>query len=406
MYRARSLEASLKLISQFSPVVVLTGPRQVGKTTVLQHTEQEGRQYVSLDSLANRHLAQNDPELFLQRYPAPVLIDEIQYAPELFPYIKAIVDRDRKAGMYWLTGSQQYHLMQHVTESLAGRVGILQLQGFSQAEKNNQPQLPAFLPTPSLLEERAKAQPVQSLHQLYHTIWKGSYPQMEGSDDAFWEIFYDSYLQTYIQRDVRELSSVGNLLDFMKFMQVLAARTAEELNFTTISKIVGVSVPTIKSWVSILEASGVIYLLQPFSSNLSKRLTKTPKVYFLDTGLVSYLCAWKSAEVLELGAMSGEILETYVVSEILKSYWHQGKNPRVSFYRDKDGREIDLLIEENGKFYPIEIKKKSNPSIADIKAFTRLASLKLSLGEGAVICLASTHLPIKEGVTAVPAWYL
>lgn len=406
MYRSRSLEASLKLISQFSPVVVLTGPRQVGKTTVLQHTEQESRTYVSLDCLENRHLAQNDPELFLQRYPAPVLIDEIQYAPELFPYIKAIVDRDRQAGMYWLTGSPQFRLLQHLSENLAGRVGVLHLQGFSQAEKNNQPQLPAFLPTKSLLDERSGAQPVQDLHQLYHTIWKGSYPQLVGSDDAFWEIFYDSYLQSYIQRNVRDLRAVGNLLDFMKFMQVLAARTAEVLNYTTISKIVGVSVPTIKSWVSILEASGVIYLLQPFSSNLSKRLTKTPKVYFLDTGLVSYLCAWKSAEVLELGAMSGEILETYVISEILKSYWHQGKNPRVCFYRDKDGREIDLLIEENGKFYPIEIKRKSNPAQGDVKSFAYLKSLKMELGEGAVVCLVTTHLPINEQVMAVPVWYL
>ncbi|MFI3244430.1 MAG: ATP-binding protein [Akkermansia sp.] len=362
--------------------------------------------FLSLDCLENRHLAQNDPELFLQRYPAPVLIDEIQYAPELFPYIKAIVDRDRQAGMYWLTGSPQFRLLQHLSENLAGRVGVLHLQGFSQAEKNNQPQLPAFLPTKSLLDERSGAQPVQDLHQLYHTIWKGSYPQLVGSDDAFWEIFYDSYLQSYIQRNVRDLRAVGNLLDFMKFMQVLAARTAEVLNYTTISKIVGVSVPTIKSWVSILEASGVIYLLQPFSSNLSKRLTKTPKVYFLDTGLVSYLCAWKSAEVLELGAMSGEILETYVISEILKSYWHQGKNPRVCFYRDKDGREIDLLIEENGKFYPIEIKRKSNPAQGDVKSFAYLKSLKMELGEGAVVCLVTTHLPINEQVMAVPVWYL
>ncbi len=404
MYRTRSLEKRVEMVSQFSPVAVLTGPRQVGKTTVLQHSDGEGRRYVSLDNLELRRLAKEDPALFLQRFPAPVLIDEIQYAPELFPYIKEIVDRDRKAGMYWLTGSQQYHLMKHVGESLAGRIAILQLQGFSQCEKNGQAGLPPFLPTADCIEARAAALPSNDLSGIYHMIWKGSYPQLVGADDEMWEVFYDSYLQTYIQRDVRDLTAVGNLLDFAKFMQVLASRTAEELNYTTISRQLGVSVPTVKSWVSILEASGVIYLLQPYSNNLGKRLTKTPKLYFMDTGLVSYLCAWKRPEVLEAGAMSGEIFETYVVSEILKSYWHQGKQPRVSFYRDKDGREIDLLIEEDGLLYPIEIKKKSNPSSADIKAFSCLEEMKIKLGAGAVICLAQTHLPIRDGVTSVPAW--
>jgi len=403
MYIQRTLEQSIRQLAQFYPVLLITGPRQVGKTTVLKNCDKENRTYVSLDTLENRELAKRDPALFLQRFPAPVLIDEIQYAPELFPYIKAIVDEKGESGMFWLTGSQQFHLMKNVSESLAGRVGILRLQGFSQAEKNRTPCSAAFLPTAEYLAQRTA---VTDLKSIYYNIWKGSYPKLFSADDTLWEIYYESYLQTYIERDIKELSSVNNELDFLKFMRTLAARTGQLLNYADIAADVGVSQPTIKSWLSVLVASGLVYTLQPYSNNITNRIVKTPKVYFMDTGLACYLTGWKTPETLEIGAMNGAFFETYVVSEIIKSYWHNGKNPNIYFYRDKDKKEIDVILEENGFLYPLEIKKKSNPTLDDVKAFGLLKKFNMKVGMGGVICMAPTHLPLTENINIIPVGYI
>lgn len=406
MYIKRTIEKSIERANKFFPVVLVTGPRQVGKTTVLQNCETQPRTYVSLDTLENRELAKNDPTLFLQRYPAPVLIDEIQYAPELFPYIKASVDKEKKSGMYWLTGSQQFHLMKNVSESLAGRVGILQLEGLSQDEKNGHPDVPPFLPTEEYIKTKVHSAAETDLLKIYELIWKGSYPKLYPADSDYWAVFYESYMQTYIERDIKALSAVGNELDFVKFMRALAARTGEMLNYSELAKDIGVSQPTIKSWLSILQASGLIYILRPYYNNVSKRFIKTPKVYFMDTGLACYLTGWKTPEVLESGAMSGNMFETYVVSEIIKSYWHNGKQPDIYYYRDKDKREIDVLLHENGTLYPVEIKKKSNPDKGDIKAFNVIEDLKQKRGSGAVVCMAPTHLPLTDDVNIIPVGYL
>lgn len=407
MYLTRTLEKSIQKVSDFFPVLLVTGPRQVGKTTILQACGSERRNYISLDTLENRSLAQNDPALFLQRFKAPLLIDEIQYAPQLFPYIKAAVDEKKQSGMYWLTGSQQFHLMKNVSESLAGRVGILHLEGFSQAERDGQPERRLFLPTPKAIEARAAFAPKTDIEAVFHQIWKGSYPRMHEADDDMWQFFYDAYVQTYIERDIRDLGSVGNELDFLKFMKVLAARTGQLLNYSDIARDVGISAPTVKAWVSMLQTSGLIFILQPYHNNINSRVIKTPKVYFMDTGLVCYLTGWNAPQTLENCAMSGELLETYVISEIVKSWWHNGRQPNIYYYRDKDRREIDVILEENGVLYPIEVKKKSNPNAGDIKAFDAIETvLKQKRGHGAVLCMARTHLPITAEVDAVPISYI
>jgi predicted AAA+ superfamily ATPase len=405
-YLKRTIEDSIAKASRFFPVVMLTGPRQVGKTTVFKNCEgsnERKRAYVSLDTLENRELAFNDPALFLQRFTPPVLIDEIQYAPGLLSYIKAIVDeRPEDSGLFWLTGSQQFQLMKGVSESLAGRVGILRLQGFSQGEKLGRPQSKPFLPTQNWPDD---SRPL-SLEQTYGLIWKGSFPRLYQADTDNWQMFYDAYVQTYIERDIKSLSAVSSELNFLKFIKAVAARTGQLVNYADLAGDVDISQPTAKGWLSLLVTSGLVYLLQPYSRNVTKRLVKTPKLYFMDTGLACYLTGWKTPEVLEAGAMSGAMFETYVVSEIIKTYWHNGEEPNLYFYRDSDGKEVDLLIEDSGTLYPVEIKKKSNPARSDITAFSALEALKTPIGPGAVICQAKTHLPVTETVTSIPAGYL
>jgi predicted AAA+ superfamily ATPase len=398
MYVNRTIENVVKQASDFFPVVLITGPRQVGKTTVFKNCEKKNREYVSLDSLQNREFAQKDPQGFLQRYKAPVLIDEIQYAPELFPYIKIIVDEQKKKGMYWITGSQQFTLMQNVTESLAGRVGILKLQGFSQSEKMHKPGTPYFIPTLERIKLKAKTKS----ENIFHTIWKGSFPALVEASDNKWNIFYDSYMQTYIERDVKQILKVTDELLFVNFMKALAARTAQPINYANIANEVGISEPTVKSWLSILQTSGLVYLLQPYFNNLTQRIIKTPRVYFMDTGLACHLTKWSTPETLEDGAFSGAILETYVVSEIIKSYWHNGVEPAIYFYRDKDGKEVDVILEENGILYPLEVKKKSNPNMGDIKNFNILSKFGKKIGNGGVLCLVPTYLPMDDNNYMIP----
>ena len=404
MYIKRTIEKAIRKASSFFPVVLITGPRQVGKTTVFENCEIKSRSYVSLDTLEKRKLAKNDPGRFLERYRVPLLIDEIQYAPELLPYIKAIVDKEKKKGMYWITGSQQFNLMANVTESLAGRIGVLYLQGFSQAEKDNVPETIPFLPTKKLLLEKEKTN--KGTRGIFHRIWKGSYPALFKGTDKNWKLFYDSYMQTYIERDVKQIIKVSNELLFVNFMKTLAARTSQLLNYAAIAGEIGINETTVKSWLSILQASGIIYLLPPYSNNLTSRIIKTPKVYFLDTGLACFLTKWNTPETLEDGAFSGAIFETYAVSEILKSYWHNGESPAIYFYRDKDKHEVDIIIEENGALYPLEIKQKSNPSADDIRNFAVLSRFKKEIAGGGVLCLAPTHLPLGKKDYIIPVTYI
>jgi predicted AAA+ superfamily ATPase len=408
MYIERTIKVSLLKASAAFPAVMVTGPRQIGKTTLLQHCSEPNRRYVTLDDLNERALAKSDPELFFKRNPPPILIDEVQYAPELFSYIKIICDRERKPGLFWLTGSQKFHLMRHISESLAGRIAILDLLGLSQAEISDQPSdNQPLLPTESWLNNaRIHAKKEFHLMDVYKRIWTGSFPQIALQPETDRDLFYRSYIQTYIQRDVREITNITNETGFYNFLRAAAARTGQLLNYADLAKDADINHRTVKDWLNILETSGIIYLLRPYHTNIVDRLIKTPKLYFLDTGLCSYLTRWQSVESLEAGAMSGHMLETYVFTEILKSYWHNGREAYFNFYRDKDDKEIDLIINQNNTLYPIEIKKTANPSANAPRNFNFLSKLKQNIGHGLVICLIEKDIPLSREVDAVPIWYL
>lgn len=403
----RTLAQTIFQVSQNFPVLMVTGPRQVGKTTLLAMCSEGARAYVTLDDMDMRQLAQQDPALFLQTWPAPVTIDEVQYAPQLFSAIKMAVDKDPRNGQFWLTGSQKFQLMQGLTESLAGRVAIFDLLGLSQAEQQGRAQQSRpFLPTTDwIAQARNTAQP-QSLQSLYAQIWLGAYPRLQTQGAQSRDVFYRSYVQTYVQRDVRELLKVSDPLSFHRFLGVVAARTGQLLNYANLANEVDIDTKTAKAWLSVLEASGLVYLLQPYHRNLAKRMLKSPKLYFMDTGLAAYLTKWSSPEALEAGSMSGAILETWAVAEILKSYWHNGKEAPLYFYRDTEQKEIDLLIETDDVIYPVEIKKTATPSTQASKVFGAAEHLGKKVGSGVVLCLVPRDVPLSPSVTAIPMAYL
>ncbi len=408
LHKKRTLSSTIKQVSSTFSVLLLTGPRQVGKTTLLEDCTESSRNYVSLDDLDQRALAQTDPVLFLQTHKPPLIIDEVQYAPQLFSVIKMMVDKNKQPGLFWLTGSQKFHLMEGISETLAGRVAILDLLGLSQAEiQNRSNTIIPFLPTLEwITHARSQEKNSMDLEKVYFNIWRGSFPKIVLNENVSRDIFYSSYIQTYIQRDVRALIRVSDEMTFSRFLGATAARTGQLINYADLARDVDVDQKTIKSWISILETSGLIYLLQPYHNNVTNRLIKAPKLYFLDTGLCSYLTQWSSPETLASGAMSGAILETYILIEILKSYWHNGKTPHFYFYRDRDQKEIDLLIEQDGKLYPVEFKKTASPSLNATKNFNALEQLALPTGPGAVICLKETDIPLSKEVMAIPIGYL
>lgn len=400
----RTLKNKVIEISKTFPIVLILGPRQVGKTTLFKQClekENSDRKYISLDDVQIRSLAKNDPELFLETYKFPLLIDEVQYAPELFPYLKIIADREHKNGIFWLTGSQQFSLMQNVSESLAGRVGILNLQGLSQAEIEFNEKHQAFLPENDFSNEQSLEQ-TEDINSLYKHILRGSYPALYANPETDAQIFYSSYVQTYLERDVQSILNVSNQHAFLEFLQVCAARTGQILNYSEIAKDVGISVNTAKNWLSVLESSGIVYLLRPYSKNITSRTIKSPKLYFFDTGLCCYLTGWKDYEALRDGIMNGAILETYVISEIIKTWIHNGLYCDFYFYRDSDGREIDLLIQSNGKLFPVEIKRSAKPELSMAKNFSALE--KLETGKGAIICLYKNFLPLSRNLVSIPVW--
>ncbi len=403
MYVARTLEPFIKTATNQFPVLLVTGARQVGKTTILRHLSQKERSYVTLDDPLVLSLAREDPALFMQRFPPPVLIDEIQYAPELLPYIKMEVDKIQKPGLFWLTGSQQFHLMKGVSESLAGRAGVVHLLGLSRREQAQQSEASRpFLPTPNEIKGLIQTGGKLSLRDLYRLIWRGAFPAIALNDEVDRDLFYSSYVQTYLQRDVRDLARVGDEMAFLRFLRAAAARTGQMLNLSELARDAGVAVNTAKSWLSILQASGVAYLLEPYHTNLTKRLVKTPKLYFLDTGLCAYLTEWSSPETLEAGAMSGAILETWIVAELLKGYWHNGRRAPFYYYRDKDQKEIDLIIVSDGTAYPLEFKKTASPRKDCVRHFQALEKLKMPIGPGGVICLSEQALPLTPSAQSIP----
>lgn len=406
-HKQRTLAKTIHQVSTTFPVLLLTGPRQVGKTTLLEDCATQGRHYVTLDDLEQRALAQTDPALFLQIHTPPVIIDEVQYAPQLFSAIKIAVDTHKRPGLFWLTGSQKFHLMEGIVETLAGRIAVLDLLGMAQIEiRDKAGTSRPFLPTVEWIEHARSQAKGMEIMDVYRSIWRGSFPKVVLDHNTDRDIFYNSYIQTYIQRDVRDLTRVGDEMAFVRFLRAAAARTGQLINYADMARDVDVDMKTVKSWLSILQTSGLIYMLQPYYSNVTSRLIKAPKLYFLDTGLCSYLTQWSTPESLESGAMSGSILETYMLSEILKSYWHNGKTPHFYFYRDRDQKEVDLLIEQDGCLYPVEFKKTASPSINAANNFFSLEKLKRKVGYGAVICLKQQDIPLSETVAAIPVGYL
>jgi predicted AAA+ superfamily ATPase len=407
MYKPRTLEQFVKTATKQFPVLLITGARQVGKTTFLQHLCKKGRVYVTLDDPLVLSLAKEDPALFLQRFPPPVIIDEIQYATNLLPYIKMKADRDKRPGHFWLTGSQQFHLMKGVSESLTGRVGVVHLLGFSRRElKGQRKESSPFLPNPNEILSRIKTGGKLSVKELYRLIWRGSFPAIALNKKMDRDLFYSSYVQTYLQRDIHDLARVGDEMAFLRFMRASAARTGQLLNLAELARDADVAFNTVKNWLSILQASGIVYLLEPYYTNVSKRLVKAPKLYFLDTGLCAYLTEWTSPETLEVGAMSGAILETWIMAELLKSYWHNGRRAPFYYYRDKDLKEIDLLIVLDRTIYPLEFKKTASPAKEDISHFRVLEKLKMPVGPGGIICLAEQSLPLSKSALSIPVTVL
>ena len=410
----RTLSKTIYAISDSFPVLLVTGPRQVGKTTLLEICAKEGlptqqRAYVTLDDMDARALARRDPALFLQTWQPPLVIDEIQYAPELFSAIKIMVDRDKRNGLFWLTGSQKFELMRGMTESLAGRVAIVDLLGLSQAERDGRAAVSQpFLPTaPWITAARAaSAHAPKPLMAVFQQIWLGSFPRLIEQGAKTRDLFYRSYIQTYIQRDVQDVLKVSDQLAFNRFLAAVAARTGQLLNYANLARDVDIDNKTAKAWLSVLETSGLVFLLQPYHTNLTKRMVKTPKLYFLDTGLAAYLTKWPDAASLEVGSMSGAMLETWVVSEIIKSYWHNGLEATLYFYRDTDQQEVDLLIASGDTLYPVEIKKTASPSQNARRQFAVLDKLGKTIGPGAVLCLVERDIPLSPSVTAVPVGYL
>jgi len=401
-YIHRTAEITIQKASRQFPVLLVTGARQVGKTTLLKMMADNDRAYASLDDPLLRSLANEDPAMFLQRFSGQVIIDEIQYAPSLLPHVKMIVDQNRKQGQFWLTGSQQFHLMKGVSESLAGRVAIINLFGLSHREILGDYATTPFIPTSEYLDQR-NTSPSLLLPDLYKKIWMGSYPALYQEDQPDRDLFYSSYVQAYLQRDVRDLANVGNISAFTRFLRASAARTGQLLNIQDLCRDANVNQATGKRWLSILETSGLVFLLEPFHSNINKRLIKTPKLYFIDTGLASWLTGWSSPETLEKGAMSGVFLETWVISEILKSALNSSS---LFYYRDKDGKEIDLLIQSDEIIHPIEVKKSASPSKDIVRHFKVLDNLKLPVGQGCIISLAPQRIPITDSVQNVPVGML
>jgi predicted AAA+ superfamily ATPase len=385
MYIKRHMESVVEKSSAMFGSVLVTGPRQVGKTTMLREITKDIK-YVTLDDPLRLSSAVNESITFFKNFPPPVFIDEVQRAPSLFPVIKMIIDEKGKKGLFYLSGSQQYRMMKHVSESLAGRIGILNLLGLSIREMSGVSFDRPFLPTDEYFDERSKTYRPIDQNRLWEIIQRGCLPELFVNGGMDSRMFYSSYVATYIERDVRDMINVENELKFISFMTVIAGRTGSVLNLSSVANDVGISVPTAERWLSVLRASNIVYLLQPYYNNITNRTIKMPKLYFLDTGLAAYLTRWNTPDVLRDGAMAGAFFETYVISEILKSYYNAGiSDPYLYYYRDKDGNEIDLVIEENGLLHPIEIKKNSDPSKKDIRAFGILEKLG-KRGSGGIVC--------------------
>jgi len=402
MYIKRHIEGAVLKRAKAKGAVVVTGARQVGKTTLIENMMPELPK-ITLDDLPSRRRATESPSTFFDISPPPVFIDEVQYAPEIFHYIKILLDNSRKKGEFFLTGSQSFELMKNVSESLAGRAGILELSGLSLREIKRETWSTPFIPTFEYLNERNRGKIVLNIPEMWKIIHRGCLPELALNTDLDWADFYADYIKTYIERDVRRLTQVADEDSFFRFITVCAAMSGQLLNLSSLAGDVGISVPTAKRWISILKTGGIIYLLRPYSNNAIKRAVKTPKLHFLDIGLASYLTRWMSADNLSIGANNGSFFESFVISEVLKSYANAGKEADMYFLRDGNKKEIDLIIHENNTLYPIEIKLKAEPDNRDIVNFDMLQKMNgVNIGSGGIICPANTLLPLGKNNYIIP----
>lgn len=404
MYIKRHIEKVVnECLEQFS-VLLVTGPRQVGKTTLLQYTCQNFK-YATFDDPITLNEAIEESNLFIMNNEPPLLIDEVQYAPQILRYLKLYVDKNKRKGLFALTGSQAFNLMKNVSETLAGRMAVIELSGLSLREIHGVNFFEPFIPNEQYIEKRKNY--LLDYNNLWETIHRGMMPELQ-NNKINWERYYSSYIKTYLERDVRQLINVTNELKFIKFLTSLAVRCGELLNVNAIANEVETSADTIKRWISVLQSSGIIFLLEPYSNNVLKRAIKTPKVYFYDSGLVCYLARWISADTAKVGAQAGNIFENFVVSEIVKSHLNAGKTiSSIYFYRDRDQREIDLVIEEDGKLYPIEIKMSGNPTKAMGRHFSALDNIpNKERMNGIILCLYDKKTYLSENIISLPITYI
>lgn len=401
MYIQRALEAKFLKMSAFFKAVLVTGARQVGKTTMLKHLS-KNRTYVSLDDIDTLTLAKEDPKLFFMRYKPPIIIDEVQKAPELFPYIKILCDESDETGLFWLTGSEQFSMMKNITESLAGRIGIMSLYPLSMNEINNVTfDAPIDFSVDALVKREQEAKPFD-LDSVFTQIWKGAMPQVQNADSEQRSLYYSSYIDTYLMRDVITAGGITDEVRFKKFLTACAANTSQQLNFANLAMISEISQPTAKSWLALLERLHIVYLLTPYSSNNLKRLAKTPKLYFWDTGLCSYLAKWLSVDTLINGNASGYYFENFVVTELIKDLEYHSVNYDLSYFRDSNSKEIDMLLEYEGKIHPLEIKLSASPDRREVKKYSVLDINGIQRGNGGIICMNPTVTPIDEENCYIP----
>lgn len=402
-YLERTLERKFLHMSSFFKAVLVTGARQVGKTTMLKHlAADQNRTYVSLDNTMARTLAQSDPILFFQTYKPPIIIDEIQKAPELFEQIKIICDNTEERGLFWLTGSQQYKTMKNVRETLAGRIGILELYSLSKNEVEELTfpnELDFSLPC---LLTRQTFTKKNDIMEAFEHIWRGGMPDALSADSEQRQEYFNSYIETYLMRDVAEEGGITDTVRFRKFLNACAALTAEQVNYKTLADAAEISQPTAKEWLRLLQGLGIIYLLPPYANNELKRLVKTPKMYFCDTGLCAYLSMWLTKETLMNGAASGHYFENYIVIELLKNFAYAPSKVNLTYYRDSNAKEIDVLVEENGVLHPLEIKKSASPDRREIKKFALFDKARLERSSGGIICMCEEVLPIDAQNCFIP----
>lgn len=403
-YITRELEGKFLEASETFRAVMVTGARQVGKSTMLKHLAQgQGRTVVTMDRTADRELARRDPALFFQTYRPPILIEEIQKTPELLEPIKIMCDESEERGRFWLTGSQSKKLRRTAGDTLAGRLVTLSLYSLSQREIARVPDIGAPSFSYADLLERQKHFPANNVVDTFERIWRGGMPEVQGLSESMLAIYFDSYVETYLMRDAIDDNGIHDTEGFRRFLRACAALTGELLNYSNLARAADVSVATAKEWTGILAGMGVIYLLEPFSNNALKRLVKTPKLYFCDTGLAAHLSMWPSANVLMAGAASGHFYETHVVMELVRSYAHGGPKVNLTFYRDRDGREIDLVVEQGRALHPLEVKKSASPTPADAGRFKLLDASDLDRGPGGIVCMCESPYPLTETDSLIPS---